>query len=76
MIGSLAGRPWERWDKVSKGAAGEIRAARKECTFTAKQNDHRRGRFPALAVGISYGGGQKVSYPLPAAFQELTKVVQ
>jgi hypothetical protein len=62
VIGSLAGRPRERWDGVFRGTAGEIRAARDECMFTTKQKDHRRGQFPALAVGISYGGGQKVSY--------------
>ena len=34
--------------------------AAKQCKFASKQAEHRRGEFPALAVGVSFGGGQKV----------------
>ena len=37
-----------------------IEEARSECNFPKKAKKHRRGNFPALAVGISYGGGQRV----------------
>jgi hypothetical protein len=64
VIGALAGQPRERWGEAVRDATAGIKAARNECTFTAKQNDHRRGHFPALAVGVSYGGGRKVSHLL------------
>ena len=38
--------------------------------FSEKQTDHRRGRFPAVAVGISHGNGTQVSVtkcPIPAS---------
>ena len=28
--------------------------------FNKSQVDHRRGNFPAVSVGISFGGGQQV----------------
>lgn len=56
----LVGQPSDdpSWDKVHKSAADRLEQARGECRFSAKQKSHRRGRFPALATGISHGGGQ------------------
>jgi hypothetical protein len=31
-----------------------------KCKFPKKAKKHRRGNFPALAFGISHGGGQVV----------------
>lgn len=39
-------------------AAAQLEQGRHRCKFSAKQTSHRRGRFPALATGISHGGGQ------------------
>jgi hypothetical protein len=61
-VAVLAGRPrGDDWDIVVGEAGEQIREARGQCQFTEKQAHHRRGDFPALAVGISYGGGQTVS---------------
>jgi hypothetical protein len=62
VTGALTGQPQERWGEVVSDATAGIKAARYECAFTDKQNDHQRGHFPALVVGISYGGGRKVSH--------------
>lgn len=51
------------WANTNVKASGAIEAARGKCIFPAKttSEEHRRGPFPALAVGVSYGGGQTVS---------------
>ncbi|KZP28375.1 hypothetical protein FIBSPDRAFT_729233 [Athelia psychrophila] len=54
------GRPNDAgWSNVSRDAAADIAAARGACKFPSGCRKHRRGDFPALAVGVSYGGGQK-----------------
>lgn len=52
------------WADTNVKAAGAIEAARGKCTFPAKTSseEHRRGPFPALATGVSYGGGQIVRH--------------
>ena len=62
VFGVVAGRPRDRegWDMVERDATQALREAREACSLSAQQSDHRRGRFPALAVGVSYGGGQRV----------------
>ncbi|KAH7908186.1 hypothetical protein BJ138DRAFT_990643, partial [Hygrophoropsis aurantiaca] len=59
---ALAGRPKgdPSWDGVVGQAAAAMAAVRDGCRFNAKQSDHRRGSYPALAVGASFGGGQKM----------------
>lgn len=42
---------------VTKAASAAIAAARALITFPASSVDHRRGVFPATAVGVSFGGG-------------------
>lgn len=51
------------WGDTNAKASEAIEAARVKCIFPAKTTaeDHRRGPFPALAAGVSYGGGQIVS---------------
>ncbi|KAJ8473445.1 hypothetical protein ONZ45_g16297 [Pleurotus djamor] len=47
----------ETWSDVAAKCAQRIEAARHDCTFTDKQQRHRRGAFPALAAGFSFGQG-------------------
>lgn len=55
----LVGRPDDNsWDVVHKEAADALEGARSACAFHPKNTCHRRGNFPALAIGISHGGGQ------------------
>ncbi|TDL14064.1 hypothetical protein BD410DRAFT_846382 [Rickenella mellea] len=58
----LVGRPHDdSWmAEVADDAAAAIHEASSECAFTKAQTDHRRGRFPALAIGVSFGGGQRL----------------
>lgn len=60
----LFSNTWEQWDKALSGRIQAIKVAQSECLFTAEQNDHQQGHFPALEVGISYGGGCKVGHHL------------
>ena len=48
----------ESWEELQQRAAQAIESARSRLYFSKKDRDHRRGGFPALAVGISHGGGQ------------------
>ena len=53
------GQPEEqKWPMSMSGLAEEIEAARPQCSFADKDLNHRRGASPALAAGVSYGGGQ------------------
>lgn len=60
IIAILVGRPGgdDSWEIVHKTAADALEEARGRLKLSAKQRAHRRGRFPALATGISHGGGQ------------------
>ncbi|KAL0945678.1 hypothetical protein HGRIS_014829 [Hohenbuehelia grisea] len=51
--------PKQTWAEAIASAADAIEHARQRASFTAAQRDHRRGSFPALAVGASFGGGQR-----------------
>lgn len=60
----LAGKP-NNWDAVNMSAASEMAEVRDEGlasgAFKPANTDHRRGKFLAVASGVSYGGGQMVS---------------
>lgn len=61
VVSALAGQPNDpQWANVSDSAADDVREAGDACVFSDEQLEHRRGEFPALAVGVSFGGGQKV----------------
>ncbi|KAF4604595.1 hypothetical protein EYR40_003369 [Pleurotus pulmonarius] len=47
------------WAQVASDAADAVEEARNIARFTDGQSQHRRGRFPTLSTGISYGGGQR-----------------
>jgi hypothetical protein len=56
-----AGQPNDpQLDNVSAGTVEDIRVAGEACSFTVKQAEHRRGPFPGLARGVSFGDGQQV----------------
>ena len=61
VIGLCAGCPDDpSWGKTKDDAADGVEDARKLCRFPSGSTAHRRGQFPALAVGASFGGGQQV----------------
>lgn len=48
------------WTGVASGAASVIDSTRREEGIPPRR--HRRGNFAALACGVSFGGGQEVSW--------------
>lgn len=61
VIGVCAGCPNDTtWEGLQRDAAAAMEAALGQCDFSGEEVDHRRGQFPALAVGASFGGGQRV----------------
>ncbi|KAI0323290.1 hypothetical protein GY45DRAFT_1349836 [Cubamyces sp. BRFM 1775] len=61
IVALLAGRPnGEDWDSVAAEADEAMGKAAGECRFKSEDCDHRRGRFAALARGISFGGGRAI----------------
>lgn len=67
VIGILGGEPRDpNWkNEVTTPLTEAFREGAKAALFTSDQKNHRRGNFAALASGISYGGGQRVSRILP-----------
>lgn len=63
VVGVCAGYPDDStWEATHIAAAEAIDRARQAFRyFSEKWIRHRRGDFLALAVGVSYGGGQKVN---------------
>ncbi|KAL7284430.1 hypothetical protein ACG7TL_001720 [Trametes sanguinea] len=56
----LAGRPRDQsWDGINGELQRLFDITRDAYQFTAQQVTHRRGAFPAVTCGISYGGGQQ-----------------
>ncbi|KAJ8496339.1 hypothetical protein ONZ45_g12491 [Pleurotus djamor] len=49
----------ESWPAVANGCAEVIELARSKRNFPADALEHRRGPFPALAAGFSFGNGMK-----------------
>jgi hypothetical protein len=66
VIAILAGRPKgeddKTWQALHDDAYNAMETARGKVSFTKKQLSHRRGEFSALVTGVSFGGGQKVSF--------------
>lgn len=65
----LAGQPLCKdpgeWQRVTEGASAALASFRdngdRAGLFKAADHKHRRGRFLAVASGVSFGGGQKVT---------------
>ena len=61
IIALLAGRPAsETWDICMRELTGKMIMARDALNFVDKEAKHRRGAYPSVNTGISYGGGAKV----------------
>ncbi|KAM6497899.1 hypothetical protein JOM56_005847, partial [Amanita muscaria] len=59
VVGALAGRPWDMdWDGVHDAAYEALHSAASRLSYRQKEVTNRRGSFPTLAYGISFGGGQ------------------
>lgn len=48
-----------KWGGVQTSAADQVEACRPLCRFAKSDKNHRRGKFPALACGITIGPGGK-----------------
>ncbi|KAJ3712277.1 hypothetical protein C8R42DRAFT_594994 [Lentinula raphanica] len=59
IIGVFGAPPPEQSAKVVSKANAALEQAHERISFTEKQENHRRGDYPAAAYGISFGGGQK-----------------
>ncbi|KAJ6457031.1 hypothetical protein C8R47DRAFT_996080, partial [Mycena vitilis] len=64
IIAILLGRPEDvDWDDVVRDAAKAMERARRaghaSGAFRSKDTEHRRGRYPVLSAGVSFGGGQE-----------------
>lgn len=69
VIGVLVGQPQgaHDWKAVHDDSLDALQSAAADMRFTEKEGrGGRRGSFPTVAHGLSYGGGQRVSAcPLP-----------
>ncbi|THU84720.1 hypothetical protein K435DRAFT_822624 [Dendrothele bispora CBS 962.96] len=77
VVAVLAGRPQApNWKGLVSEAAEAIARASKDLHFTDKQLNNGRGEFPAISIGVSFGGGRKepgnVSQSSAAALTILT----
>jgi len=60
----LAGRPRdEGFISDLKSLEGDMVEARGKLSFPTGSTEHRRGNFPNVSTGISYGGGSQVGLP-------------
>ncbi|PPQ97626.1 hypothetical protein CVT26_002549, partial [Gymnopilus dilepis] len=68
VMGVCAGMPRndENWNSVQHRAAALLEDARVRLIFGKKEQNGRRGKFPAINIGISHGGGQ----PYPKMLQQ------
>jgi hypothetical protein len=63
IITVLAGWPHhDSWNDVNQKVCKAIEHVHSICNFPKKAKAHHRGNFPAMAIGISHGGGQKVHH--------------
>jgi hypothetical protein len=62
VIVMLCGRPRDGgWDAVVREMTRVLLKGGQEANLKLKDLSHRRGYYPALSSGVSYGGGQTVS---------------
>jgi hypothetical protein len=62
IVGVLLGQPkdTESWCWVHNNAFDLLQNAASRLSFSDQESSHRRGSFPSIAHGISFGGGQRV----------------
>jgi hypothetical protein len=61
VIAVLLGQPREGWDEVHDGAVRRIKKTAARMGLDETTPHGRRGPYPSVAHGISYGGGQPAS---------------
>lgn len=64
----IGGRPRDkvRWkEEVEDEIVRAIEEGKVGVHFSKKEKKHKRGPFPATAIGVSYGGGEMVSNSCP-----------
>lgn len=59
VIGALCGQP--KWGNINEPLMKIFDTTREAYSLSAADCESRRGKFPSIATGISFGGGQKVS---------------
>ena len=70
VVGVLGAMLKGDWEDIFQSVVEAIEEGRGRLRFSSNQKDHCHGRFSALTVGISHGGGQSVStIPTPPAFR-------
>ncbi|KAI0038983.1 hypothetical protein FA95DRAFT_1504797 [Auriscalpium vulgare] len=76
ILGTLAGRPADdpTWDDSGVDAYETLARARVKLRLSSGQVVHRRGNYPTIATGISFGGGQ--TQPSPLALHGNDDVIQ
>jgi hypothetical protein len=75
IVAILAGRPTpDSWDDLSANIARTLDEAGEQTKVNNStcRDDHRRGKFKALASGISFGNGQTVRPLFPFYFHSNT----
>ena len=55
-------REEKSWGKVIRGLERGVLEGVEGLKFTKKQSLHKRGKFPAINVGVGFGGGRKVRF--------------
>lgn len=65
VVGVLAGRPLDPgWGAVHDSALSALESAAPKMRLRPKDAAHRRGSYPSVSHGISFGGGQEVRISL------------
>jgi hypothetical protein len=60
IVGVLAGAPRENWQAVQIEALDALRLVQSRLELSSQGKKGKRGTFPSLAHGLSFGGGQLV----------------
>jgi len=64
VIALLAGRPYApSWSEQMKSLAGDLNTTANSMTLETGGNRHHCGDYPAINIGVSYGGGSQVRAP-------------
>ncbi|KAF8220684.1 hypothetical protein L208DRAFT_1332516, partial [Tricholoma matsutake] len=50
----------QKWSKGMADVEREMEEASEQCSFDSKDLNHCHGSLPALAAGVSFGGGQVI----------------
>lgn len=59
-FGKLAGQP--AWEDINTPMMKVFERTASAYSFKPGELESRRGKFPSIATGISYGGGQKACH--------------